>query len=642
MTLSAVAIARSVAPASPRAHTKQVLCGACGQITGVLGSAAEPPPDYCRQGLVLDIDALGCVLRGMQGLGDDERHRLAHVSDHRVGEQGPWRRDHRCAVHLLGGELATDGAEPRRLDVRAGVDAEHLGHRGRRGSVDACDARMGMHRAQHVAGGLAFETDVVGEPSVPGEEAAVFLAKNGIADAGSFHATSILAGRRCEAGAMRDYMERLRANGELLVTDRPVAAKHELAAVTERVQRTVNRPILFNRVSDSELPVLTNLYGSRKRLADILGIAPDEFCRKWNELTTLGTFTGPLKVDVPLPNDLTDAKVSDLPLITYSERDGGPYFTSALFVAKEPETGVPNLSFHRSMYISDEELRCRLAPRHHLTLYHEKAERMGQHLEAAMLIGPPPEVFLAAASPVPYDVDELEVAASLAGKPLEMRPCKHIDLTVPASTEVVIEGRFLPNERRPEGPFGEFMGYYVPVGDNAVFEVLGVTMRPDAVFHSINCGSSEEVLTLELSVAANIYSRINAVLPGILDVTCVPFVTHTVVKIRQQYEGHGRQVLLAVFGADLTWPKMCTVVDEDVDIYDLNEVIWAVLTRSRPDRDVIIIPDTPSFYRDPYHDHWARLGIDATAPFERRDKFERKKVPGVGDVDLSEYFDRLA
>jgi UbiD family decarboxylase len=89
-----------------------------------------------------------------------------------------------------------------------------------------------------------------------------------------------------------------------------------------------------------------------------------------------------------------------------------------------------------------------------------------------------------------------------------------------ATTEIVIEGRFLPNERRSEGPFGEFMGYYVPVGPQAVFEVLDITRRSDAVFHSILCGSSEEVLSLELSVAANIYQRISAVLPGIVDVTC--------------------------------------------------------------------------------------------------------------------------
>ena len=439
---------------------------------------------------------------------------------------------------------------------------------------------------------------------------------------------------------MRTYMERLRERGELLEVHREVSPRHELAAVTQAAQNRWGKPILFHRVAGSSLPVLTNIYGSRDRLAEILGIGADNFCRQWNNLVNLApALDEPLKaVDEP-DIDLIDCRLSDLPLITYSERDAAPYFTSAMFIAKEPETGVRNLSFHRSMYVSDGELRCRLAPRHHLTLYHEKAERMDRPLEAAMLIGPPPTAFLSAAAPLPYDADELEVAAKLAGRPIEMRPCRHVDLMVPATTEIVIEGRFLPNERRPEGPFGEFMGYYTPVGQNAVFEVLGASRRADATFHSILCGSAEEVLTLELSVAANVYQRISAVLPGIVDVTCQPFVLHTVVKIRQQYEGHARQVLLAVLGAEPTWAKACTVVDEDVDIYDMNDVMWAVLTRSRPDVDTLIIPNTPSFYRDPHKDHWGRLGIDATAPFDRRSEFVRKRIPGADRIDLASYID---
>lgn len=441
---------------------------------------------------------------------------------------------------------------------------------------------------------------------------------------------------------MREYLEQLRSRGELLVVECEVNAKHELAAVTQKVQQTLNKPLLFNKVTDTKFPVLTNIYGSRKRLAEILGIAPADFCRRWNDLTNLGqSFTGPYKRTVCMSDTDAPCKLSDLPLITYCERDGAPYFTSAVYLARDPETGVPNLSFHRSMYVSDAELRVRLAPRHHLTLYHEKAEQANQYLEAAMLIGPPPQIFLAAAAPVPYEADELEVAARLAGKPIEMRPCKYIDLMVPASTEIVIEGRFLPNERRPEGPYGEFMGYYVPVGNNAVFEVLGVTARRDAIFHSILCGSPEEVLTLELSVAATIYQRINAALPGIVDVACLPFVLHTVVKIRQQYDGHARQVLLAVMGAEPTWAKMCTVVDEDVDIYDMNDVMWAVLTRARPDRDILVVPSVPSFYRDPDKDHWGRLAIDATAPFDRRHNFERKHVPGVDTLNLRDYLPHL-
>jgi UbiD family decarboxylase len=441
---------------------------------------------------------------------------------------------------------------------------------------------------------------------------------------------------------MRTYMERLKARGDLLEVHRPVQPKHELAAVTAAAQRRWGKPILFHNVIGTKLPVLTNIYGSRDRLAEIIGIGAGDFCKQWNNLATIaGARDMPAFAPAVEPIDYVDCTLSDLPLLTYSARDAAPYFTSAMFLAKEPETGVQNLSFHRSMYVSDQELRCRLAPRHHLTMYHEKAEANGQYLEAAMLIGPPSATFLTAAAPLPYDADEMEVAAKLQGAPIPMRPCKHVDLMVPATTEIVIEGRFLPNVRRDEGPFGEFMGYYTPVGQNAVFEVLGVTCRKDAIFHSILCGSPEEVLALELSVSANIYQRISAVLPGIVDVTCQPFVLHTVVKIRQQYEGHGRQVLLAVFGAEPTWAKTCTVVDEDVDIYNMDDVMWAVLTRSRPDHDVMIISETPSFYRDPHKEHWGRLGIDATAPFARRHEYERKTIPGANSVDLADYFGQV-
>lgn len=438
---------------------------------------------------------------------------------------------------------------------------------------------------------------------------------------------------------MRDFLSRLKARGELLVVDREVDPFHELAAVTHLAQKRWGKPILFTSVKGSRFPVVTNIYGSRERLAEVIGIRAADFCRQWSNLSNLGSagnFKPFVSVDGP---ELVDCKLSDLPLITYSDRDGGPYFTSAMFIAKDPETGVGNLSFHRSMYISDEELRCRLAPRHHLTIYHEKAEQMGKPLEAAMLIGPPATSFLTAAAPLPYDVDELEVAARLRGSPITMRKCRHIDLEVPAETEVVIEGRFLPNERRPEGPFGEFMGYYVPVGPNAVFEVLGVTVRKDAIFHSILCGSAEEVLTLELSVSANIFQRLNAALPGIVDVTCQPFVTHPIIKIRPQFEGHARQVMLATIGAEPIWAKVITVVDEDVDIYDMDDVMWAILTRSRPDKDMLIIPETPSFYRDEHKDHWGRLLIDATKPFERRAEFERKKIRLADTIKLSDWFE---
>ncbi|HVB14285.1 MAG TPA: UbiD family decarboxylase [Candidatus Dormibacteraeota bacterium] len=434
---------------------------------------------------------------------------------------------------------------------------------------------------------------------------------------------------------MGSLVDRYENRGDLLHVEREVDPRFELAAVTDAVQKRLNKPLKFSRVGGTEFGVVTNLYGSRERIAEVVGIGPEDFCKRWSEVLGGSRWSEPVTRSAEAEK-VVSGRLSALPLITYCERDAAPYFTSAIFLGEEPDTKVRNLSFHRSMYVSDEELRVRLAPRHHLTMYQEKAEQRGQPLEAALLIGVPPALFLAAAAPVPYETDELEVAARLSGRPIPMRAGRRIGMEVPVEAEIVVEGRFLPNVRRPEGPFGEFMGYYTG-GNNTVFEVLDVSWRPNALFHSILCGSPEEVLTLEVAVAANIYQRVSAVLPGIRDVTCIPFVNHAVVKIDQQYEGHARQVLLAAFGAEPTWCKFCTVVDSDVDIYNLTDIMWAILTRPRPDKGIMVLESIPSFYKDPHKDHWGRVGIDATAPFERREDYERKRIPGAESIDLAEY-----
>jgi len=129
--------------------------------------------------------------------------------------------------------------------------------------------------------------------------------------------------------------------------------------------------------------------------------------------------------------------------------------------------------------------------------------------------------------------------------------------------------------------------------------------------------------------------------PGILDVTCKPTVMNTVIKIRKQYEGHAQHALLAAMGAHLDYNKLCIVVDEDVDIYNMDEVIWAFLTRGRADTRTMVLPNVPGFYRDPHKDHWGRLAIDATKPWGREAEFERKQIPGLENVVLSEYLPGL-
>ncbi len=434
---------------------------------------------------------------------------------------------------------------------------------------------------------------------------------------------------------MRTLIERMADERRLHIVEREVSPKHELAAVVEASQRQSDLPILFRKVTGTPLPVISNLYGSRPRLAEMIGATDGSFCKRWHEV---------MKAPAAAPRSGTEEaglqslKLGQLPQLTYFEKDGGPYIAAGIFLANEPDTGVPNLSFHRAQMISDTELRVRLGSSHHLTQYHAKAEARGESLPAAILIGAPPAVVLAAAAQVPYEQSEMEVAARLTKGALALRRCRTIPLDVPAETEVVIEGRILPNIRRPEGPFGEFMGMYVDVGDNHVFEVTAVVARPGAIYHGLVCGSPEDMRLLELSVATQVYEALLAAsLRGIIDVACVPTVMSTVVQIEQQYEGHAKQVLLTAIGANHDWNKTVFVIDEDVDINDFNDVWWAYLTRGRADHRAMILSEVPGFYRDVMKDHWGRLAIDATAPYGRKMEFSRKRIPGAETLNLRDY-----
>lgn len=436
---------------------------------------------------------------------------------------------------------------------------------------------------------------------------------------------------------MRDLVNNLIESGIMQIVRREVDPRFELAAVTQALQRRSNRPILFQNVKGSALPVVTNLYGSRRRVCELIGADGMQFCRRYQDVLKAGEPMRGKHLRAVATEDMVWGKLSDLPVPTNSEKDAGPYLTAAIFLAKDPETGTCNLSFHRAQVISDNEMRVNLGETHDLARYQATAEARGEPLEVAVLIGTSPEVFLAAAASLPIDDDELAAAACLAGCAIDMRPCRHISLDVPSSAEIVIEGRILPNVRRPEGPYGEFMGYYADRADRHVFQVDGVSWRNQALFHSILGASPEEIETLQLALATKIYRHLTNVMPGIIDVSCIGALAHTVVQIRQQYEGHARQAALMAFGADPRWTKVCTVVDEDVDIHDLADIAWASTVRVAPDSDVMVIPGVPSLRRDPGRKHWGRLAVMATVPFGREHEFERKRIPGADAIRLRDY-----
>ncbi len=440
---------------------------------------------------------------------------------------------------------------------------------------------------------------------------------------------------------MHDLLKSLGSKGALLRISRPVDPKHQLAAVTRAVQRAGGEAVLFESVTGSAMPVVSNIFGSHQRLCDMIGSGEQTFCQRWIALTEAciaaapGSFTRP--ATEAEAGGFISGTLSDLPAITWHGRDGGPYFTSAIFLANDPETGVANLSFHRSQQISDQELRVRLGGTHDLARYQRAAEEKGEALEAALILSAPPEIFLSACASLPYEASELSMAAQIRGEPLAMRKCVTIDLEVPASADFVVEGRLLPHESRPEGPFGEFMGNYVEIGPNHVFEVTHVSYRKDAVLHGLLCGSPEDLRPLEAVTAARVYRAVSAAVPGVIDVSCRPNVMISIIKIRKAYEGHAQHVFLAALASHLDYNKVVIVVDEDVDIHDLDDVMWAYLTRGRADTRAMILNDIPGFYRDPKKDHWGRLCIDATMPWGREAEFARKSIPGQDGIDLKDW-----
>lgn len=437
---------------------------------------------------------------------------------------------------------------------------------------------------------------------------------------------------------LRAYVLMLLEKGEIHVVEREVDPQFELAAIISKSQKSSDLPILFKRVQGSEFPVVANIYGSFRRMAEMIGAEGTSLNAKWNEiLDTLPESTGDYTSEVPAPAGLKYGKLTDLPHIHYREKDVASYITAGVALAKDPETGIPNLSFVRCMMLGDNtKMFCCIDAPHDLAKYQAKAEAKGEALEVAILIGAPPPVFIAAVASLPIDSDELRLAAHIGGGSIDVRCCKHLDLMVPAATEIVIETKIRPNERAEDGPFGEYLGYYCDVNSNAyILDIQAVSWRKSALFEGLLCGSREDLTAIAVSWGARIYSGLVKAFPGILDVTISAAPCASIVKIDKQYESHAKEVIEAVFRLNPQYNRMCIVVDDDIDIHHLESVWWAFLTRGNLDTRVHLASDLEGVSGTNY-EFSGYLGIDATKSLSSN--LERATTPGEEMLDLKDYF----
>jgi len=440
---------------------------------------------------------------------------------------------------------------------------------------------------------------------------------------------------------LQEYIAFLEQHNHLIRVRSEVDADFELAGIAKKFEG--GKALLFEKVKGHQYPVLIGLYWNREMIArffDTTGsrlpfLLKDEI-RSWHQSPM-----EPVILDSGPANEIIESDINlyKLPIPHHAEGDGGRYMTSSVVIAKDPDTGIRNLSIHRMMVTGKNRMTLLLEELGHLMDYYKRAEARGEPLELTVNNGVDFPVSMAAASPAsaaPIDMDELGIASQMRGVPVELIKARTVSAEAIANAQFVLEGRILPHVREPEGPYAEVTGYYAERADRWVFEVSAITRRKNPVYHSILSGR-EVYNAYGLSAGAGAFDKVHSLVPEVTAVHfsdgCVPY--HVVVQIDKKHEGSQRNAIMATF-VSLAFAKMVTVVDTDVDVYNMADVEWATATRCRFEKDLLFIPDSIGHRLNPMveNDKWTRLGIDATVPLPRHPKFKRATMK---EVDLEDY-----
>jgi 2,5-furandicarboxylate decarboxylase 1 len=410
-----------------------------------------------------------------------------------------------------------------------------------------------------------------------------------------------------------------------------VKPEWELSAVQMRLQADGKLPVLFfERVAGHSMPVVSNLFATKRHLALALGISSDRLVSTFSDaaarrIAPVEVRTGPAK-DVVLTNE--KAALSTLPFVTHCARDAGAYLSSGVTIMRDPGSGALNAGLYRHRVVSDSRMTINLAPLGHGEDICRDAEARNAAVEAAVVIGHHPAFAMASQQRGERGAFELEVMGGLLGEPVPVVRAETVDVPVPAEAEIVIEGRVVPGARELDGPFGDYWLYYSPPRQARVFEVTAITRRRDAIFHDVFNVGPEHVTLFSLGMEGVVYTQLKQLAPGVraINVPACGSGNLVYVQIHKEIEGQGVNTALAALGAYRF--KCAIVVDEDIDIQDDGKVMWALMTRTQADRSFFTVPGSYVSRVDPTgYSPWqlgdrgprvltTRLGIDATKPLD--------------------------
>jgi len=431
---------------------------------------------------------------------------------------------------------------------------------------------------------------------------------------------------------IRAFIDYLKKQNELLVITDEVDKDIEVPGIM-RAWAFEKRPaILFNNLRGYKNSIVSNILGSNKRLAMALEADEKDLINEY--LTRRDSLIPPkLKDDGPVKDVIVKKEIDIarmIPVPIHHEKDVNPYITSGVLFLKDPESEKQSLGIHRIQLIGANRLvvSIRNPPS---SVYLSKAGQKGKPLEAAIVVGLEPVTWFSSVIWSPAGYDKLDMAGGLRGEPVEMVQCTTVDLKVPATAEVVIEGRVMPGERVVDGPFGEVLGCYKIFFDHPVMEVSCIMHRKNFIFQDLMPWSRESDMLVEFSYGVEVYKDLKKIIPSI---TGFHFLEGTsmlnaAMSINKKSEGEVKRALYLALNLNPNI-KNVIVVDDDVDIYNMVELNWALATRFQPERDIIILSDVQGPFIDPSSREdfvTAKMGIDATKPLGGDiGKFEKIRV----------------
>ncbi|AKX93124.1 phenolic acid decarboxylase subunit C [Moorella thermoacetica] len=433
---------------------------------------------------------------------------------------------------------------------------------------------------------------------------------------------------------LRQFLERLEAEGQLVRVKEPVQAEPDLSSIGRAAANLEQAPaVLVENIKGYYQKVALNVHGSWANHALMFELPKDmpvkeqfmEISRRWDNF--------PVPVRRVSSSPVKEIKHHEqinlfelMPLFRVNKFDGGFYLSKAAVVSRDPEDQdnfhKQNVGIYRIQVKGKDLLGIQVLPFHDIAIHLRKAEERNQPLPVAIAVGNDPVLTFVASTPMAYEESEYEMAGALRGEPFEVIKAETSNLDVPAGAELILEGEILPRRRSPEGPFGEFPGSYSGVRMQAEVKIHTVTHRVDPIFENLYLGVPwTEIDYLQaLNTSIPLYKQIKASMPEVVAVNAM--YTHgigVIISTNCRFGGYGKAVAIRLLSTPhgMPYSKIIIVVDDFVDPFNLEQVMWALTTKVRPDKDVILIHNAPGMPLDPSSDPpgmHTKLIIDATTP----------------------------